>query len=124
MNQIINKILKLSVFLACCAGIAIAPASGAEKLNLDQAIALALTKNSGVEITKARVEEKKQKLKEMRSHYWPRLVALGTSGRMSNPIDYHLNQGSLAPPLQSPIGTIPIPPDDISIKGHEASSSM
>ena len=121
MYKRLIKIKNLLLLLVLCAGLSSAPAMGAETLTLDQAITLALTKNSGVEITKARIEEQEQKLKEMRSHYWPRLVALGTSARMTNPIDYQLGQGSITPPMQNPPIPIPIPPNDISIRGDETS---
>jgi len=121
MNKRLINIPNLLLLLVLCAGLSSAPAMGSETLTLDQAITLALTKNSGVEITKARIEEQEQKLKEMRSHYWPRLVALGTSARMTNPIDYQLGQGSITPPMQNPPIPIPIPPNDISIRGDETS---
>ena len=115
------NIPNLLLLLVLCAGMTTPPAIGAETLTLDQAITLALTKNSGVEITKARIEEKEQKLKEMRSHYWPRLVALGTSGRVTNPIDYNLGQGAITPAMQTPPIPITLPSKDVTVKGHGTS---
>lgn len=121
IKKMTHKLCKLLWLPVLCAAMHTPPAMGAEILTLDQAMALALRKNAGVEITRARIQEKKQKLKEMRSHYMPRLMALGTGGRMTNPLDYTVNAGSIAPPLQGPQGPIPIPPYNIPLRAHETS---
>ncbi|WP_300673653.1 TolC family protein [Desulfoluna sp.] len=115
-----NKLIKLSLFLVFCAGIHTAPALGAETLTLNQAIEQALIKNTGLEIKNSQVREKQQRLKEMRSHYYPRLMALGTGGRATNPLDYTLSAGTIASALPSNLSPM-IPPSGIPLKGHDAS---